>query len=82
MAVAIRLTRGGSNKRPVYRVVAADSRSPRDGKYLEIVGTFDPRAAEDQANLKLDRIEDWVQKGAQMSKTVNTLYKQAKAANA
>ncbi|MBF0275593.1 MAG: 30S ribosomal protein S16 [Nitrospinae bacterium] len=78
MAVVIRLQRGGRNKKPVYRIVVADQRFPRDGRYLEIVGTYNPGAAGEQVELKTDRVEDWVKNGAQLSKTVDGLYKNFK----
>ena len=68
MAISLRLSRGGSKKRPYYRVVVADARSPRDGKYLEQVGTYNPLLAKDDANrVKLveDRVRYWVGVGAQ-----------------
>ncbi|PEQ13191.1 30S ribosomal protein S16 [Novosphingobium sp. PC22D] len=68
MAVAIRLSRGGAKKRPYYRVVVADSRSPRDGNYLEQVGTYNPLLAKDDENrvkLTEDRVRYWLGVGAQ-----------------
>lgn len=68
MAISLRLSRGGSKKRPYYRVVVADSRSPRDGKYLEQVGTYNPLLAKDDENrvrLTEDRIRYWLGVGAQ-----------------
>ncbi|MBN9506970.1 MAG: 30S ribosomal protein S16 [Altererythrobacter sp.] len=73
MAIAIRLSRGGAKKRPYYRIVVADSRSPRDGKYLEQIGTYNPLLAKDDANrvkLNEDRARYWVGVGAQMSDRV------------
>ena len=75
MAVKLRLTRVGSKKNPVYRIVAADSRSPRDGKFLEIVGRYNPQAEPSLIELKEDRIKDWLSKGAQPSATVQRLLK-------
>ena len=75
MAVKLRLTRVGSKKNPVYRIVAADSRSPRDGKFLEIVGRYDPQADPSVIELKEERIKDWLSKGAQPSATVQRLLK-------
>ncbi len=77
MAVHLRLTRIGRHKRPFYRVVAVDSRSRRDGKYLEIVGTHDPLKEPAVTNLKSDRVLDWLQKGAQPSVTVRTLLRRS-----
>ena len=68
MAVAIRLARGGSKKRPYYRIVVADSRSPRDGRFIEKVGTYDPMKPKDDAGrvvLETDKIQAWLAKGAQ-----------------
>lgn len=75
MAVAIRLQRAGGRNRPFYRVVATDSRTARDGRFLEKVGFYNP--LKDPAELQLDvpRIRDWVSKGAQLSETVALLLK-------
>jgi small subunit ribosomal protein S16 len=75
LAVKLRLTRVGSKKNPVYRIVAADSRSPRDGKFLEIVGRYNPQT--DPSTIELDegKIRDWLSKGAQPSGTVQRLLK-------
>jgi small subunit ribosomal protein S16 len=80
MAVHIRLARAGTNKTPFYRIVVADSRSPRGGRFIERLGTFDPRRTE----LRIDaaRIEYWQSKGAQPSHTVALLLKQQKKAQA
>jgi len=67
----------GRHKRPFYRVVAVDSRSRRDGKYIEIVGTYDPLQDPAVTNLKPDRVLDWLQKGAQPSVTVRTLLRRS-----
>ena len=75
MAVKLRLTRVGSKKNPVYRIVAADSRSPRDGKFLEIVGRYNPQTDPSTIELDEDRIKDWISKGAQPSSTVRKLLK-------
>lgn len=73
--VVIRLSRGGTNKRPFYRVVAADSRAPRDGKYLERLGYFNPIAAGGEKRLELDRerVNYWFSQGAQASERVTSL---------
>ena len=78
MAVAIRLRREGALNRPYFKVVVADTRSPRDGKFIEIVGTYDPKKAGQNSTLKLDRIEHWISKGAQPSDTVRSLIKKTK----
>jgi len=67
MSLKIRLARGGAKKRPYYSIVVADSRSPRDGRFIEKVGTYNPILKSDDPNrvlLKLDRIQDWMKKGA------------------
>lgn len=73
--VVIRLARGGAKKRPFYRVVAADKRMPRDGRFIEQVGTYDPRAEKGSINLTLDRVDYWLKVGAQPSDTVKSLIK-------
>ncbi len=77
MAVHLRLARGGRHKRPFYRVVAADSRMPRDGRFLEVVGTYDPLKEPGVPELKQERVLDWLNKGAQPSVTVRTLLRRA-----
>ena len=80
MAVKIRLTRLGAKKKPCYRVVIANSTSPRDGKFIEIVGTYDPMLAKDhpgRITLKQDRIQYWLSVGAQPSERVAKLIKTA-----
>ena len=75
MAVKIRLTRIGSKKNPIYRVVVADSRSPRDGRFIEIVGRYNPQP--DPSIIEFDeaKVKDWLSKGAQPSATVQRLLK-------
>ena len=80
MAVSIRLRREGALNRPYYKVVVADSRSPRDGKFIEIVGTYDPKKAGHNSTLKIDRVEHWISKGARPSDTVRSLLKKNKKA--
>ncbi len=75
--VVIRLTRRGAKKKPFYRVVAADQRFPRDGRFLEVLGTFDPLKEEDNFKIYADKTRAWIQKGAQPSKTVQSLLKKA-----
>ena len=77
MAVRMRLTRVGSKKNPIYRVVVADSRSPRDGKFIEIVGRYNPQT--DPSTIELDetKVKDWLSKGAQPSEAVSKLIKVA-----
>ena len=73
MAVRIRLTRKGRKKQPFYRIVVADSEAPRDGKFLDIVGTYDPM--QDPAAIKIDneKLDKWMQKGAKPTETVESL---------
>jgi small subunit ribosomal protein S16 len=78
MAVSIRLRREGARNRPYYKVVVADSRSPRDGKFIEILGTYDPKKPDHNSTLKLDRIDHWISQGAQPSDTVRSLIKKNK----
>ena len=74
MSVKIRLKRFGTKKRPYYRIVVMDSRTPRDGKTLEEVGLYHPIEGEDkQVTLKEDRIKDWLSKGAEPSDTVKKI---------
>ncbi|MEP3346826.1 MAG: 30S ribosomal protein S16 [Litoreibacter sp.] len=74
MAMKIRLARGGSKKRPFYRVVAADSRMPRDGRYVEKLGTYNPllpKDSEERVKLDMERIQHWLDQGAQPSDRVS-----------
>ena len=80
MAVSIRLRREGSKNRPYYRVVVADSRSPRDGKFIEIIGTYDPKLAGQNSSFSVERAEYWISKGARPSDTVRSLIKKQKKA--
>ncbi|CAN5417019.1 hypothetical protein BH10PSE19_BH10PSE19_15480 [soil metagenome] len=77
--VTIRLARGGAKKRPFYYIVVTDKRSPRDGKYIERIGFFNPIAGADQESLRLsfERFEHWISQGAQPSARVASLVKQA-----
>ncbi len=68
MSLKIRLTRGGAKKRPYYRIVVADARAPRDGRFIEKIGSYDPMKAKDSAErvvLDLEKAKDWLAKGAQ-----------------
>ena len=80
--VSIRLARGGSKKRPFYHVVVSDSRMPRDGRYIERVGFFNPGARGQEEGIRLDntRIDYWVSKGAQPSERVSSLIKGSRQA--
>ncbi|MDI6452925.1 30S ribosomal protein S16 [Peloplasma aerotolerans] len=73
MAVKLRLQRFGSNKRPFYRVVASDSRKPRDGKFLEILGTYDPLLG--KVAVDSEKVQKWLGNGAQPTDTVRSLFK-------
>jgi small subunit ribosomal protein S16 len=75
VAVKLRLTRVGSKKNPIYRVVAADSRSPRDGKFLEIVGRYNPQTDPSTIELDEQKVKAWLDKGAQPTNTVRRLLK-------
>ncbi|MEW6349193.1 MAG: 30S ribosomal protein S16 [Thermodesulfobacteriota bacterium] len=77
MAVKIRLARYGAKKKPFYRIVAADQRCPRDGRFLEILGTYDPRNKTAGLNLKKDKIQNWLEKGAQATDSVRKLLKRS-----
>jgi small subunit ribosomal protein S16 len=73
VAVRIRLKRMGAKKRPFYRVIVADSRSPRDGRFIETLGTYNPLADPAEVNLKAERVRLWLSRGAQPSDTVRHL---------
>jgi small subunit ribosomal protein S16 len=75
MAVKLRLTRVGSKKNPIYRVVAADSRSPRDGKFLDIVGRYNPQTNPSTIEIDEAKAKDWLGKGAQPTEAVAKLLK-------
>ena len=75
MAVKIRLARHGAKKKPFYRIVVADIESPRDGKYLEVVGTYDPAPTPAAVSLKAERVKYWIDKGAVPTDTVKNLLK-------
>lgn len=77
MAVRIRLSRTGAKKRPNYRVVVADSRYPRDGRFVEIIGHYNPIAEPVELEINREKALDWLRKGAQPSDTVRRLLKQA-----
>src|SRR4026208_1444004 len=78
MAVSIRLRREGTKNRPYYRVVVAESRSPRDGRFIEIIGTYDPKLTGQNSSFNVERAEYWISKGAQPSDTVRSLIKKQK----
>ena len=78
MAVKLRLTRVGSKKNPIYRVVAADSRAPRDGKFIEIVGRYNPQTDPSTIELDEQKVRAWLGKGAQPTDSVRRLLKAKK----
>ena len=77
MAVRIRLRRVGRKKSPSYRIVVADSKSPRDGKFIEIIGTYSPRQSEKALSMNQERANHWLDVGAQPSDTVRSLLRKA-----
>ena len=82
MSLKIRLARGGAKKHPYYRIVIADSRSPRDGRFIEKVGTYDPMKPKGdpaRVNLETDKIQAWITKGAQPTDRVELLLQQTGA---
>ena len=78
--LAIRLRRTGSTKRPYYRVVVADSREPRDGRFVEVLGHYDPRKDPVVVKIDAERAQYWIGKGAQPSDTVRSLLKKQREA--
>ena len=80
MSVSIRLRREGAKNRPYYRIVVADSRSPRDGKFIEIIGTYDPKQTGQNSSFSVERAEYWISKGAKPSYTLRSLIKRQKNA--
>jgi small subunit ribosomal protein S16 len=82
MAVKLRLTRRGAKKKPFYRIVAADTEAPRDGRFLDIVGTYDPNHDPAAVVLKNDKIDYWLGQGAIPTETVANIIKKARKAEA
>jgi small subunit ribosomal protein S16 len=80
MAVSIRLRREGTTNSPYYKIVVADSRSPRDGKFIEIIGNYDPKKATDNSRIDLERVDYWVKNGAQPSETVASIIRKLRRA--
>ncbi|MBI2089941.1 MAG: 30S ribosomal protein S16 [Deltaproteobacteria bacterium] len=78
MSVKIRLTRHGGKKRPFYRIVVSDSRSPRDGKFIDQVGTYDPKAASGGIKVDREKVERWLKRGAKPTQTVSEIIKKEK----
>jgi small subunit ribosomal protein S16 len=75
--VKLRLRRTGRKKQPTFRIVVADSQSPRDGKFIEVVGQYNPRQGENALNLKNDRVNYWLDSGAQPTDTVRSILRRA-----
>jgi small subunit ribosomal protein S16 len=75
MSVTIRMSRHGAKKKPFYRIVVSDQRFPRDGRYIEQVGTYDPRSKSGAIKLNREKIAEWIKKGAKPSQTVSELIK-------
>jgi small subunit ribosomal protein S16 len=82
MSVKIRLSRHGMKKRPFYRIVVSDSRYPRDGRFIEQVGTYDPRTHPAAIKLDREKIDGWIKQGAQPSQTVRDIIKRSARAGA
>ena len=80
--VRLRLTRKGAKKKPFYRVVASDARAPRDGRFIEQLGYYDPMKSPKIIKLDLERVDHWISNGAQPSDTVASLIKKAREADA
>jgi len=80
MATKIRLTRKGAKGKPFYRIVVADGSSPRDGRFIEVVGSYDPNKNPAEIIFKKERVEDWLAKGALFTNTVRTLWEKNKSA--
>jgi len=78
MAVSIRLTRIGGKNDPCYRIVIKHARSARDGKFIEAIGTYDPRKKGDNSSVNLERVDYWLKSGAQPTETVATLIRRAR----
>ena len=77
MSVKIRLSRHGGKKRPFYRIVVSDSRSPRDGKYIEQVGSYDPISVSGGVAMNREKVEKWLKRGALPTQTVSELIKKS-----
>jgi small subunit ribosomal protein S16 len=82
MAVKIRLARHGSKKRPFYRIVVASSEAPRDGRYIDQVGIYDPTRTPERVELKAEKLTAWIAKGARPTQTVAQLIRRSGAAGA
>ena len=82
MAVRVRLTRVGSRKNPIWRVVVADQRSPRDGRVIELAGRYNPQTVPSEVELNEERLQHWLSRGAQPTNTVKQLMKARQTASA
>ena len=80
MAVAIRLRREGSKDRPFYRIVVADSRSRRDGRFIDMIGTYDPLKKGENYAIDLAKVDSWISKGAKASETVASIIRKSRMA--
>ena len=80
MSVKIRLTRHGSKKKPLYRIVVADSSSPRDGRFIEQIGLYDPKRSPSLVQFRAEKLSAWLKKGAQPTQTVAQLIRRSTAA--
>lgn len=78
MSVKIRLRRHGGKKRPFYRIIVSDSRSPRDGKFIDQIGTYDPKAVSGGIKLDREKVEKWLKRGATPTQTVSEIIKREK----
>ena len=81
MSVSIRMSRHGAKKKPFYRIVVSDQRFARDGRYIEQVGTYDPRVKTGGVKMDREKIESWIKKGAKPSQTVSELIKKERKAS-
>ncbi|MDD5307211.1 MAG: 30S ribosomal protein S16 [Deltaproteobacteria bacterium] len=77
MSVKVRMSRVGGKKNPYYRIVVTDERAPRDGRFIEMVGTYDPRKDQAGVRFKMERLEHWLSKGAQPTQTVAQLIRRS-----
>ena len=80
MAVVIRMRKEGAKGKPFFRIVVTDDRSPRDGRFIEMIGTYDPMKEGENYKIDLEKAEDWISKGAQPSDTVRSIIKKVKKA--
>jgi small subunit ribosomal protein S16 len=81
MSVTIRLSRHGAKKKPFYRIVVCDQRFPRDGRYIEQIGTYDPKASSGAIKLNQEKVDTWIKRGARPTQTVSELIAQRNRAS-